>query len=258
LNVPTRDRRVGQVDAEILIAAIAIAFAAAACQSVTGFGFALVMTPLLAVAWDVKPAVATTQLLSLLVNVFVLAQVREHVSYERLPALYFGFLLGVVPGLLFLDRVDGDVLQITLGVVVILATAVLYFQPSIGGGSDSLRLRIGVGAVSGASGAATSMGGPPVVLYLLGRETVSRFRATLLAYFFPSSIITLLAFVAVGRITDDVLVVGAASAPAIIAGVYAGAWLRHVIDAGVFRRLVVALLVVMSGLIIALTALGLG
>jgi hypothetical protein len=42
-------------------------------QSVTGFGFAMVSAPLLAVVWAVKPAVATTVLLSLFVNVFVLA-----------------------------------------------------------------------------------------------------------------------------------------------------------------------------------------
>ncbi|HEY8766795.1 MAG TPA: hypothetical protein VIP09_05990 [Dehalococcoidia bacterium] len=49
-----------------------IALLVAMTQSVTGFGFAMVSAPLLAVVWAVKPAVAT-MLLSLFVNVFVLA-----------------------------------------------------------------------------------------------------------------------------------------------------------------------------------------
>jgi len=39
------------VTTDVIIAAIAIAFLAAACYAVTGFGLALVMTPLLAIAW---------------------------------------------------------------------------------------------------------------------------------------------------------------------------------------------------------------
>ena len=38
------------MSAETVAAGVAIAFLAAVCQSVTGFGFALTMTPLLALA----------------------------------------------------------------------------------------------------------------------------------------------------------------------------------------------------------------
>jgi uncharacterized membrane protein YfcA len=220
---------------------------------VTGFAFALIFAPLFALAWSAKPAVAVSVMLSVLVNMIVLAQVRGHVTYGRLPGLYAGYVIGVAPGLLFLEVVSSEALQITLGVVVLLATAVLYFRPTIEAGHDSLAGRVAAGAASGASAAATSIGGPPVVLYMLGRELdMHRFRATLQAYFLPISIVTLTLFVAVGRIDGDVVVAAAVATPGLLLGVAFGAWLRRHIEEELFRRLVVGMLVVMSIFVIAL------
>lgn len=243
------------MDAQTLVLGAVIAFLAAACQSVTGFGFALVMMPLLAIVWEVKLAVATSVILGVLLNVVMLSQLRGHVVGRRLPGIYAGYAIGFVPGLIFLDRVNGDVLQITVGVVVILATILLYFQPAIEPGNESPVGGVVAGAFSGASSSATSIGGPPVVLYLMGREEMDRFRATLMAFFLPSSIVTLTAFVVVGRITGDVLQESAVAAPFIVAGVFAGAWVRAFIDAAMFRRLVVATLIVTSMAIILFTLL---
>jgi uncharacterized membrane protein YfcA len=202
---------------------------------------------LFALAWEPKPAVAATVVLSVVVNLLVLLQVHGHVNYGRLPGLYAGYLVGAVPGLLFLEVVSGEALQITLGIVVIVATIILYARPTIDAGHDSLLGRMAAGAASGASATATGIGGPPVVLYLLGRELeVQRFRATLQAYFLPISIVTLTLFVVVGRIDEDVLIAAAVATPAIFAGVILGAWLRGHIQAEFFRRIVVGLLVVMS------------
>lgn len=247
------------MDTQTVALGVVIAFAAAATQSVTGFGFAMILAPLLAVAWAVKPAVATTATLSLLVNILVLAQVRGHVVHRRLPGLYAGYLAGAGPGLLILEKVSGDVLEVIVGGVVLAATVLLYIQPEIDASEDTLPVRVAAGALSGAAGTATSIGGPPVVLYMIGREAdLQRFRATLLAYFLPASVVTLLLLAAVGRVNGDVLVMSGASVPAVLVGVAIGAWLRAHIQGEVFRRLVMGLLVVMSVLLIAFTLLGIG
>lgn len=182
------------MDTETALLGALIAFVAAVTQAITGFAFALVFAPLFALAWEPKPAVAATVVLSVVVNVLVLVllQVRGHINYGRLPGMYGGYLLGVGPGLLFLDLVSGEVLQITLGVVVIAAALVLYARPTIDPGHDSMIARVVAGAASGASASATGIGRPPVVLYMLGRELdIHRFRATLQAYFLPISCFTL-------------------------------------------------------------------
>src|SRR3990172_1473756 len=96
---------------EIIVAGVAVAFLAATCQSVTGFGFALTMTPLLALAWDVKPTIATSILLGELILFPLLAEVRGHVSVRRVSGLFAGFVVGVPPGILLLERLDGDALR---------------------------------------------------------------------------------------------------------------------------------------------------
>ncbi|HUF53956.1 MAG TPA: sulfite exporter TauE/SafE family protein [Dehalococcoidia bacterium] len=239
------------MDTETALLAGLIAFVAAVCQAVTGFAFALIFAPLFALAWEPKPAVAVAVLLSVVVNALVLLQVRGHITHGSLPGLYAGYLVGVGPGLLFLQVVSGEVLQITLGVVVLFATMVLYVRPKTETGPDTILGRLAAGAASGASASATSIGGPPVVLYMLGREPdMHRFRATLQAYFLPISIFTLTLFVIVGRIDRDVLTAGGVAAPLLALGVLVGAWLRGHIHAELFRRLVVGMLVAMSLMVV--------
>jgi len=245
------------MDAEVVLVAVAISFVAASNQSITGFGFALITAPLLSVAWEVKPAIAATLLLGLLVNTVLLVLARGSVSTARLPGLWAGFLVGVPLGLLFVGAVNTDVLQVAVGIVVLGATLVVYLQPSVDGGHDSLPLRLGAGAVSGVLSSATSMGGPPVVLYLLGRETeIDSYRATIQAYFLLSGVLTAIAFLIVGRINEDVLLVFAAGAPAVGGGVLFGGWLRRFLNVERFRRLVVGVLVVTSLSVITLAVLG--
>ena len=77
----------------------------------TGFGFALVMVPLITVVWAVKPGVAATVLLSLFGNLMLLREVRGDVSVPRVGGLLAGFAVGLVPGVFIFERVDEDVLQ---------------------------------------------------------------------------------------------------------------------------------------------------
>ncbi len=245
------------MSAEIIVFAIVVSFAAATVQSVTGFGFSLTLVPLLAAAWEPKEAVPVSLLLGLATNVALLTQVRGEVTVRRLPGLYLGLLIGIPLGVLFLEQVGADTLQITVGVVVFAATMLLYTQPSIDPGHDAFAMRLGAGAIGGALSSATSMGGPPVVLYLLGRETeIDRYRATLLAYFLPSGVLAVAALIIVGRVNADVLTVSAAALPAVVAGIVAGGWLRPHLNPERFRRAVVGVLIATSISVTVLAVVG--
>ena len=101
------------------------------------------------------------------------------------------------------------------------------------------------------------MGGPPVVLYLLGRETeIDRYRATLLAYFLPAGVLAVAAFVIVGRVDTDVLIITAAAVPAVVAGILTGGWLRTHLNPERFRRIVLGVLVVTSISVTVLAIIG--
>lgn len=229
---------------QVVAAGVGIAFLASVCQSVTGFGFALVMVPLITIVWAVKPGIAATVLLSLFGNLMLLREVRGHVSGPRVGGLLAGFAIGLVPGVFIFEKVDEDALRIGVGVVVLLATFLVYRAPEIDRGHDSLGLRMATGAISGAIGSSTSLSGPPVVLYLIGRvREIDVFRATVLAYFVPSSVIVLVSYAIVGQISTDVLIMAAAGMPAVLIGNPVGGWLRGHLDADRFRVVVLAVLV---------------
>jgi uncharacterized membrane protein YfcA len=127
------------------------------------------------------------------------------------------------------------------------ASVLLYFAPAIGRGKDRLSYRLLAGTASGGTGSSTSLSGPPVVLYLLGREPdAASFRATLVVYFLIASTLRLVAFIVFGQINNDVLLMSSLAVPAMALGLVAGVWLRRHLDGERFRGAVLAILVATS------------
>jgi len=236
------------VSADTIAAAVAIAYLAAFCMSTTGFGFALTMTPLLTLAWDVKPAIATSVLLSLTTKWPLLIEVREHIVPSRVVVLLVGFVLGLPVGLVLFDQLDSSSLKVFVAATVIVASIVLYSTPSLKIADRLARpIALAAGVVSGVVGASTSMDGPPVVLYLLGRhKEIEAFRSTILSYFLPTGVVMVSAFAILGRFDRDVLVTAAACLPAIALGILSGTMLRSRLEPERFRHVVLAVLVVSS------------
>ncbi|MDP2949125.1 MAG: sulfite exporter TauE/SafE family protein [Chloroflexota bacterium] len=231
----------------VLAGAIAIAFVAAGCQSLTGFGFALVMVPLLSLVWDVKLAVVTSTVLSTAAVLPLLLEVRSHVQPRKVAPLLLGSFLGVPAGILLLDRIDAGPLKLLVAAVLIVASLILYLAPSLTPSGSGGVPSVMVGMLSGVLRASTSMGGPPIVLYVLTREPdVEEFRSTILAVFLPTSLLTLVGLAVTGWMTRDVLAASAVALPALAVGLLAGAWLRHRVPQGLFRTLVLAFLVLAS------------
>lgn len=230
-----------------LAGAIAIAVLAASCQSLTGFGFALVMVPLLSLIWDVKPAVVTSTVLGTIILLPLFLEVRSHVRLGVAGRLLLGSLLGIPLGVVVLDQIDPEVLKLLVGAVVIMASLLLYVAPQVRWPEAGGATAVIVGALSGMLRAATSMGGPPSVLYILGREReMETFRGTLLAFFLPASVIAVVGLAAAGRVTPEVLRTSAIGLPAVAAGFFVGGWVRSWMPDRVFRTVVLAVLIATS------------
>jgi uncharacterized membrane protein YfcA len=237
----------------VIAGAVGVAFLAAGTQSLTGFGFALVMVPLLSLFWDVKLAVATSVLLGTVAILPLTVEVRRRIRPWKVAPLVLGSLLGIPAGIVILDRIEPAGLKILVAAVVIAASLAVYLAPRMrleGGGVGSPLL---AGMLSGMLRASTSMGGPPAVLYMLGRESeMEEFRSTLLAFFLPSSLLTVIGLAIAGRMTSEVLATSGMALPALALGLLAGAWLRLRVQQELFRTVVLAVLVLTSiGVIIS-------
>ena len=230
-----------------LAAAIIITFGAAVCQSLTGFGFALVMLPLLSLVWDVKSAVVVTSVLSTISLMPLALQARQHVRRATTIAMLAGSVLGTPAGLWILEWIDPEALKVCVGLVVIVASVVAYKVRELKVRRGRTVPAAAAGVMSGVLGGSTSMGGPPAVFYVQSTEsTVEMFRGTLIAFFLLSGLYRVGGFAAVGRVTSEVTAISAITLPAMAIGLIGGFWLRPRVQGELFRLLVLLVLVFTS------------
>jgi uncharacterized membrane protein YfcA len=166
------------------LAAVA-AFAGAAVQSATGFGFALVLSPALFAAMDPVEAVTALLVLGLALNLLVLFEGGrpEHVDWRALAPMLVAAVPGLAVGAVALTQLSKQALQVAVGVAVILAAA---WQLRHGRRRPDLPAAAAwtAGFVSGALTTSISVSGPPIVLWLEARGVrPEEFRASLAASF---------------------------------------------------------------------------
>jgi len=99
------------------------------------------------------------------------------------------------------------------------------------------------------------MAGPPLVLYTLSHEKeIEDFRSALLAMFLFTSLLTVPGFIVADLVSRDALLATGVAVPGLVAGLLAGAYLRSRVQPELFRRLVLAVLVITSvGVIVSAT-----
>lgn len=232
---------------EVLAAAIVITCGAAVCQSLTGFGFALVMLPLLSLVWDVKSAVVTTSVLSTISLLPLALQARRHARLPTTLAMVAGSLVGTPVGLWILEWIDPQALKIFVGVVVIGASIIAYRVRQVKATRPRAVPAAAAGVMSGVLGGSTSMGGPPAIFYVMGTEPdVEVFRGTLISFFLLSGLYRVGGFAVVGRVSMDVARISAITLPAMALGLLAGVWLRPHVREETFRLLVLLILILTS------------
>jgi uncharacterized protein len=167
------------------LAAVA-AFAGAAVQSATGFGFALVLSPALFAVMDPVQAVTALLVLGLALNLLVLFEAGrpEHVDWPALAPMLVAAVPGLAVGAVALTQLSKEVLQVAVGLAVVAAAGWQLRRRA----ANRPRLPPAAGWAAGfASGALTtsiSVSGPPLVLWLEARGVrPEEFRASLAASF---------------------------------------------------------------------------
>ena len=220
---------------------IGVALLASLAQGVTAFGFALISVPFLVLVLDVKDTVVVVSLLALVSEVLLAFRVWGDVQWRTVGTLMVGSWLGMPLGLLVLLRVPEEGLRLVVGLAAVTMAGALAAGMRIT--ARGLRTELGVGALSGILATSTSMSGPPIVSYLVGRgHERDEFRGVMALYLLAGSIVTVVIFFAAGVVTRDALLLALVGLPAVLIGNTSGNWLASRIDAAIFRRIVIALL----------------
>lgn len=173
----------------LALAAAAVLLGAAA-QSVSGIGFALVSGPLLFTVFGAREGVRVAVVLSMLVNIAVLAREHRAVMWRKvLPVLVTA--LAVTPLLVhLLSGAHPRLLRAAAGLVIVLGVAVVAAGRTVDTGLPGA---IGAGLASAVMNVLASAGGPAIAVYATGaRWDPLRLRATLQAYFLSLNVVTVL------------------------------------------------------------------
>ena len=207
----------------LLIAVLGV-FAASVLRGFTGFGFGLAAVPLLTLALPPAKVVPFVTVLQVLVGLSGLRAAWRIADWRAVLGLGPGFVLGVPIGLVVLTEVPANGVRLAIGLLITLSVVVLWRRVRLPP-RPSRGVTLAAGLVSGVMNGLASMGGPPVVVYLLAlsREAAVA-RASSIVYFLFAAVVTVLPMAARGLVDREVLVWSAASIPVLVLGSALGSW----------------------------------
>ncbi len=226
-------------------------------QTTTGFGFAIITAPLLALVLDVKETVMLVMVTGLMVKLLLLRVIRDEGSFADVLPLITAGVMGAIPGAYLLAVISSDGLKLFIGVVLLAATVAMWKNCTISIGNPRYAEAV-VGAVSGFLTTTTSVNGPPIILYYLNAKVDANkaaFRANLTRYFLLMSASSILISYLAGNLRfGDLWGHVLLAVPALYAGFHVGEKMFHRINAKTFRTVTLAM-VFASSLTIVSTVL---
>jgi len=174
------------------IAILVIILFSSLIQSITGFGFAIVGTPLLLFFMEPRQVVSLITCLGLLLNLMVINKTRGRSDPKVIWPLFTASLFGIIPGVYILKVLDPSILKLCIGILILLVAFFMASNYVVTIKREKLATVL-VGIVSGFMGGSTSLSGPPVALFLMNQQQDKEaFRANLVRFFCFGNIATLI------------------------------------------------------------------
>ena len=228
------------MDTTLVLTAAILGFAAAV-QMASGFGFALVATPLLAVTVGAHQAVLLSLFSAVVFNAWQAYEGRRHRDNGVVARLLVGAVAGLPVGFVVYRVTDPRELTATIGVLVVAAAAALSVRrPRTG---DSAATDLAAGLLVGALTTSTGTNGPPAVVLLQARHLrPDQFRATLTTVFLAVDVVAVALFTVAGDLDLRTAVIATSCAPALLLGALAGHRCRGLLSPEAFRVGVLLLL----------------
>lgn len=223
----------------MLAATMAFVAVGAFVQGATGFGFALIVGPVLAA---IEPTVLPVALLATMIPLNIYIAARERFAIDR-PAwgwLTLGRVGGTIAGAAVLALLPADQLAVFVGATTILAALASLVCKPFHPGRNALTL---VGAITGVTETATGIGGPPLALAFQHRPAPV-LRSSVALAFLTGEIISLAALAPAHRLTAHTIQAGLILLPAVLAGMALSHLVFRSLRGQLLRILVLAFAVV--------------
>ena len=211
-----------------LLMAVFGVFVASVLRGFTGFGFGLAAVPLLSLALPPAKVVPLVVVLQVIVGVAGVREAALLCDCRAVRGLSPGLILGIPIGVAVLTAFRANPVRLVIG-CVILASVLLLWRGLRLPPRPSRILTMAVGLVAGVMSGLASMGGPPIVAYLLAlSHKAAVVRATSIVYFMLASMVAGLLMGLKGLIDGEVLLWSIASIPVL--------WAGNLVGTGGFQR----------------------
>jgi hypothetical protein len=228
-----------------LIAA-AVAFVAAMVRGFSGFGAAMIMTPVFSALYGPEVGITLCLLLEILLAMPLLPRAIKHVDWHRIGLLLLSAIFAAPLGNFVLTKVAPEPMRWVISAIVLSAVAMLASGWRFTG-KPRPATTLAAGAVSGFLNGLSGMAGPPIAFYYLaGTDAAVKVRANLTTYFVFVDLVAASVFFARDLVGVSTAVQSLFLAPAVVVGGMIGERLFPLASEAFYRRLALVLLVAVA------------
>lgn len=222
-------------------------------QVTTGFGYAIVTTPLLAMVLPPKESVMLTMTTGLIARMSMLRVISGSGNFSDIKPLLMTSVIGAVVGSYALTVINSYWLKLFIALILLITGWAMWKDRRVEITNKKLAERT-VGVIAGFLGSTTSINGPPIIMYYLNAglgDNKELFRANLTRYFLLMNCITLVLAFWFGTLElSKIWRMTLAAIPALWIGLYLGEKFFRRINAQAFKRLTILMVGVSAVLII--------
>lgn len=215
-------------------------------QTASGFGIALIATPLLISQIGIRMTIPLVALIAMLCRLVMLMHYRAHFNLPEVWRLMIAAICGIPFGFFLYISLDQHTVEILLGVIVVGYATFALLNPQVPP-MENTRWAYLLGFLAGILGGAYNMGGMPAVIYGSGRRwSPKTFKGNLQLVALVTGTLIIFTRGASGEYTPDILGLMLIGTPATVLGALLGFWSDAYLKGMLFRRMVLILMLVIG------------
>jgi uncharacterized membrane protein YfcA len=231
------------------VTALIIGLSAAAAAA-TGFGFNLISTPLLTLFYPPRFVVTLTLLLGVFASGLLLLrpEIKNALDWRIVRPLFLSSLAGMPFGVMFLLWGQPRALKVLIAALTSIFALIMLTRFRLRATGNRYEA-IAVGAFSGFLSTSTSLNGPPVAFYLLGRSLSKHaFRGNMVLFVFLATLVSLVMLAAGGTVSGPILAMTLKLLPVLGAGFLLGFLVANRLSERSFEVMILGFLVIVGAL----------
>ena len=207
-----------------------------------GFGSGMMMAPVFAILFGPVETVAIVILMEIVASIQLTPKAFPEIQWRFVGPMSIAAALFMPVGAYFLGTLDPEFMTRTMAGVVLVFVVVLLTGWRYEGEKKFLPT-LGIGAASGTLMAATSMGNPPVLLFMLSsRDSATTNRANIIGYFAITQFVLLLVLLVMDLLSWPPVFRAALLSPPYLFAAWLGVRLFHQASEILYRRIALCFL----------------